>query len=318
MITDQREALRLVEAVIDAEDWRSDKRRSWTAMAYAMVYAMDWKQGLICRTRARLAEAGGCSLRTVSSLLAWLQENGVLTVVETGATASFLGADTNRAPTYAFTSYTPAVQEHTDTAFSPLNAVDTRPGHEPVEQTCNPPMSYMGNYPLATAHDQQPWPLWRIPETPSERSAATETLLARMGLRHTVPLWRTRALLYRWWTDGWCIAGLLHALDHTPDGTHRGDAIRGATDPLRVVGHRLKPWRGHTNHLPAHLTGHRGDYQTAQAQRLERRITAAKQRATTAETAAAPAEPSPAADAARTHIRHHLATRRRRHVRHPR
>jgi hypothetical protein len=36
--------------------------------------------------------------------------------------------------------------------------------------------------------------------------------------------------------------------------------FRGARDPLRVIGHRLRPWRARLNELPPTLTGIRGDY----------------------------------------------------------
>ncbi len=62
-------------------------------------------------------------------------------------------------------------------------------------------------------------------------------------------------------------------LDHHPDNnTPRGDALRGAVDPIRVLGHRLRPWIGRLDALPAHLTGRHGDYLTQQARQLEQRI----------------------------------------------
>lgn len=65
-------------------------------------------------------------------------------------------------------------------------------------------------------------------------------------------MWRLRALLACWWAQGACVAGLLHAADHHPDQPDhaRGDALRGARDPLRVLGHRLRPWQGRLAQLP--------------------------------------------------------------------
>jgi hypothetical protein len=61
-----------------------------------------------------------------------------------------------------------------------------------------------------------------------------------------------------------CLQGMLYALDHHPDrpDVHRGDAMRGARDPLRVIGSRLQPWRGRLNSLPASVVGHHRDYLT--------------------------------------------------------
>lgn len=121
------------------------------------------------------------------------------------------------------------------------------------------------------------WPAWQIPATPAERSAAVTTLLTRIGLGPgQVPLWRARALLHQWWTAGACVAGLLHAIDHHPDGTPRGNALTGATDPLRVLGHRLRPWVGQLHQLPPGLAGHHGDYRAEQATRIAHRIAAAE------------------------------------------
>jgi hypothetical protein len=77
-----------------------------------------------------------------------------------------------------------------------------------------------------------------------------------------VVLWRARALLRPWWEAGASPAGLAYAIDHHPDhpDRHRGDALRGAKDPLRVLGYRLQPWRGRLADLPATVRGIYGDY----------------------------------------------------------
>ena len=113
------------------------------------------------------------------------------------------------------------------------------------------------------------WPVYGVPQTAPERVAATNRLLERLGLDRggvsSVPRWRTRALLRPWWNAGACPAALLWAIDHHPDHPdhHRGDALRGAHDPLRVLGARLRPWRHRLDELPAVVTGVRGDYTTA-------------------------------------------------------
>jgi hypothetical protein len=239
---------------------------------------MDWTTGLICGvTLAQLAEVGGCSQRTVSRLLAWAQDVDLLVVVEVGAAATFLGTASNRAPAYVLV--TPGGQpgaqpEVTDSAqFSGL-----------VDESGDLPHSYAGNKPLTSSRrlDQpskiQPdWPAWQIPTNPAQRSAAVTTLLARIGLDGpTVPVWRVRALLHQWWIAGACVAGLLHAIDHHLDGTPRGNALRGAADPLRVLGYRLRPWVGQLHHLPPGLAGRHGDYRAEQAARVAERITAAE------------------------------------------
>ena len=68
--------------------------------------------------------------------------------------------------------------------------------------------------------------------------------------------WRAVGLLARWWSDPRvCVAALLHVLDHHPDHPDqpRGDALRGARDPLAVLAARLAPWHGRLGELPPTL-----------------------------------------------------------------
>jgi hypothetical protein len=278
VLTDQTVALRRVEQLVDTELWRGDKWVRWTRMLRRLVCSMDWTTGLVCGvTLAQLAEVGGCSQRTVSRLLAWAQGVELLVVVEVGAAATFLGTASNRAPTYVFVAppappaQKPVTPEVTDSAQL------SGPGDESGDL----PHSYAGNKPLADGTDHPDpktnWPLWQIPTTPAQRSAAVTTLLARIGLDgRTVPVWRARALLYPWWTAGACVVGLLYAIDHRPDGTLRGNALRGAADPLRVLGYRLRPWVGQLHQLPPGLAGHHGDYRAEQAARVAERIAGAE------------------------------------------
>ncbi|HMJ02341.1 MAG TPA: hypothetical protein VK506_05330 [Conexibacter sp.] len=271
-MTDQPTALRLVEDLVDREDWRADLRATRLAMLRRLVGGMSWRTGLITGvTRTQLGEAAGRRVRTVSKLLAWAVDAGLLVVVERGASASFLGSRSNRAPSYAVVHHGPVVLPP-----APGVAQVDAPDHAlPVDGSCNPPQVAAGTTPLTTRgllrSREQPtdWPAWQIPATGRERTAAASTLLARMGVAHRVPLWRARAMLRRWWDDGACVAGLLHAVDHLPgDATPRGDAIRGAANPLAVLGHRLRPWRGRLAELPAHLAGLHGDYRARQAAAL--------------------------------------------------
>lgn len=282
VLTDQVVALRRVEQLVDAELWRADKRARWTRMLRRLACSMSWTTGLVCGvTLAQLAEVGDCSTRTVSRLLAWAQDADLIVVVEEGAAAEFLGTATNRAPAYALVSTPPLSPSGTD---GDPQISESAQVNDLVDENGDLPQSYAGNKPLTGGrrldHPYRPdtdWPAWRIPTTPAERSTAVTALLARTGLGHgRVPVWRARALLHQWWTAGACVAGLLHAIDHHPDGTPRGNALRGAADPLRVLGHRLRPWVGQLHQLPPGLAGHHGDYQAAQAARLAERIATAE------------------------------------------
>lgn len=255
VLTDQPTALARAAELVNDELWRADRRRSWLALCRALAAGMDWRTGLTTGvTRAQLAEQAGVSERTVSRLLAWAYSAGLLVCVETGATAEFLGTDRNRAPAYVFTL----------PAGVPPPRHPAAPDHV-VDELGNPPASCVRDLPLGETrgleelHDEHPrppsWPARDRARTPTERTAATRTLLDRVGLAGRVPLHRAHGLLTPWWKAGACIAALLHAIDHHPDQPTepRGDALRSARDPLRVLGHRLAPWRDRLNELPPEL-----------------------------------------------------------------
>ncbi len=304
VLVDQAAALERVARLVDTEEWRADKRAAWSAMLRALAYRMDWETGLVTAvTRDALARLGGVGVRTVSAMLAWAQHMELVAVVETGAAGSFLGADVNRAPTYVFT--TPAETDPPSSAA-------------PVDRSCNLPTSYVRDLPLESErlNSSRPlpnWPLWQVPTTGPERSAAAATLAARIGLDpRRCPTWRLRALLACWWAQGASVAGLLHAVDHHPDHPDhpdqaRGDALRGAHDLLRVLGHRLRPWQGRLAQLPARLHGLHGDYRTAQAERVAAAAAAAETRPLRR-----PASSSPAVRAAaRTELANQLGRPKR-------
>jgi hypothetical protein len=256
VLTSQPEALRYLARRIDDEEWRSDKRRSWTQILNQLVAHMDWETGLISGlTVDRLAAAGNRAPRTVSRALAWARESGVLVVVECGASAEFLGTETGRTPTYALVTTDPLVQPVTAADFGvdengdlPTSLVDIEP-------------SLRGERSPQQAQNQ--WPTYAVPNTPPSRHAATLGLIHHLGLDGRkdgkIQIWRARALLKRWWDDGASIAGLLYAVEFHPDRRDRprGDLSRGVNDPLAVLGARLRPWQGRLKELPGHVTGHR-------------------------------------------------------------
>jgi hypothetical protein len=272
VLIDQAEALRVVESLVDVQDWRTDKRTSWLRILRHLVYSMDWSTGLVTAVTAeRLGEAGDRAGRTVSRVLAWARDIGLIVVVEHAASAEFLGSKRGRTPTYALVTNAPLPRSPTkpdapDRMNAQLTHVVDENGDLPTSCVYIKPSN---NKRLTPA--QQPtrsWLVFRVPESPDDRNLATQCLLQRLGLDRggvcRVPLWRTRALLRSWWDAGASPAGLLYAIDHHPDHPqrHRGDALRGAHDPLRVLGHRLRPWRDRLTELPLTVTGIRGDYQT--------------------------------------------------------
>lgn len=323
VLIDQLAAWRRVEQLVDAELWRADKRARWVAMLRRLVCSMSWTTGLVCGvTLAQLAEAGDCSTRTVSRLLAWAQDADLLVVVEVGASAEFLGADRNRAPSYVLVAPPAPLEESPVTRDHQAGIVGSLLLGEVVDTSGDLPHVSTGSKPLTNTkrlkNQPQPpthWPLWQIPTVPTERNVAVSTLLRRIGLGSSrIPVWRARALLARWWADGVCVAGLLWMIDHHPDqpAHNRGDALRGATDPLRVLGYRLRPWIGRLDRLPPELVGRYGDYQHEQAARVADRIADAEQEPTTTPDSDRRLSTSAAREAARAALESLLANRAQR------
>ena len=72
--------------LIDDQDWRADKRAAWTAILRQLVCAMDWDTGLVAAlTAQRLGAAGARAPRTVSRVIAWARDIGLVVVVEHAA-----------------------------------------------------------------------------------------------------------------------------------------------------------------------------------------------------------------------------------------
>lgn len=302
-IVDQAAALRAVEQLVAAQPWRSDRRDAWLAILCQLVRCMDWETGLVAAVTAeRLGGAGGRAARTVSRVMSWAVAAGLVVVAEKAAAPDFLGSKSGRGrtPTYALyrppgLSEPPAASEPlpdpdlddspplADAASADINAqvndTDGEIGDLPGSSVRSKPL--IGKRLERTTPVTTSWPTYRVPQTASERTFAAKLLLRRLGLDGPGVsggvLSGARMLLKIWWDAGACPAGLLWAIDHHPDRPdhRRGDALRGARDPLDVLGHRLQPWLGRLGELPLKYVGHRGDYVAAAAAQIETKVAAA-------------------------------------------
>ncbi|ALE86576.1 hypothetical protein [Pseudonocardia sp. HH130629-09] len=207
MLTSQPEALEYIARLVDDEEWRSDKRASWSAILRRLVCHMDWDTGLITGlTTDRLGAAGGRAARTVSRVLAWARDRGLLVVVEAGASAEFLGTDTGRTPTYALVSHSPLPQ-----LTAPTDHTHEHPAQTTVDKSGDLPTPHVSLKPLSggrrsMATKPSKWHPYDVPDTPGARNQATLTLLTLLGLggrqRGTIDIWRARSLLKPWWEAG--------------------------------------------------------------------------------------------------------------------
>lgn len=327
-VRDQATALRIVEQLVAAQQWRSDRREAWGAILRRLVLGMDWETGLITAvTAVRLGAAGDRATRTVSRVISWAVEVGLVVVAEKAAAPEFLGSVHGRTPTYAL--YRPPGLPPAAPVAEPDEGHPDEPHRDAPPAQVSPSPTPLGVLPSSAEPRQPligrrlerrtpvptPWPLYRVPQTPSERTLAAKCLLRRLGLdRGGVSgglLRHARMLLRVWWEAGACPAGLLWAIDHHPDRPdhHRGDALRGARDPVRVLGHRLRPWLGRLGELPRQYIGHRHDYVAAAAATLEARVAAAEQRPA-ASAVFVPSASAHTREALRAELRAHLVQRR--------
>jgi hypothetical protein len=308
VVTDQVAALERTRELVEAEDWCERRRQEAAVVLAVMVWAMDWRTGLVTGvTREHLAARVGRSTRSVSRLWAWAQDVGLLARVEEGADKRFLGASSNRAA--AFVVVAPVGWAADRAAAQPMPESPQLSGA--VDKTGNLPVPYVRNKPLGRRElRDEPWPARGIPATPAQRRAGAEALLTRTGLdRRLIDPRRLHGLLRPWWDAGACVSGLVWMLDHHPDQPDqpRGCATRSAHDPLAVFGYRLAPWIGRTCELPEAVRGLHGDYRAAQKTRLAALLPPEP------DTPTRPARPSSAAvrAAAQAALREHLTNRRR-------
>src|SRR5207344_3271284 len=123
-------------------------------------------------------EAGGRAPRTVSRVIAWARDIGLVVVVEHAASAEFLGTDHGRTPTYALVTNTPlpptADPTPDPTESGQLTLVVEESGDLPASSVENKPLNGRRLEPTTPAEPD--WPLYRVPESPPERSAAAHCL----------------------------------------------------------------------------------------------------------------------------------------------
>jgi hypothetical protein len=79
--------------------------------------------------------------------------------------------------------------------------------------------------------------------------------------------WRIGPLLDRWWTAGWCPAGLLHAIDHYPNTRDRlGTSFHGCDSAELPYRSRCTPNTGRS--VPRRFARRRGQGRLAAAMNL--------------------------------------------------
>lgn len=226
--------LRTVQAHPGLAGLRSDAHRNVLALVWAL--AVDARpDGTTMPTWERLAAQSGLGRRTVARWLAWLQQQQLLLVHETGSTPatrpSGYPVQGNRAAIYVLVK--PSVDE-TGTPSLGIHFVNT-----PFAREATPERAAFGG----GLSRQEHWPRSRPATSRSERLQAARQLRADLPVLRQLSDQAVRAAFGVHLRAGWTIADLVYALDHDPSGTAhwRETRVRNA---YGWALHRLGLWAG--------------------------------------------------------------------------
>lgn len=268
-----REYLRLVEHELRRQKRRADFRESVLAVATVLVRCADWTTRTTRPTRARMAALGGVVRheRTVTRVVRWLREAGLLVTVAEGRRGDFApgGVHSTSRPSEC-RAVVPDGQPENDAAVYAL----TRP-RSVIDVTVSPPpgSSYVGEShpsraregdqiePLrgrpvgaASPHaDRLRWeqlrqhPMWSLSATPRRKG---QRLVAAERMRHDVLSLRrmsARAIASvarPFWQANWTTADVIHAIDHrvTTNGRWPYDAAEHVVRMRDWLAARLADW----------------------------------------------------------------------------
>lgn len=255
VLTDQGEALAHIRDAVTFQGWRADRETHTLAVLEALVHVMDWDTGVVSgRTRADLAHRAQVTTRTVTRILAWAIEAGLLVCIERGVSARFLGLEHGRAQSYVITAPMPAPAAEDEVPMTSDNDLDVPPPGPYVGRSSPKRKQTRGEELSPQRRRPAPWPWRDAPGSPTDRGRAAERAFDHIGLPAGLR-GHGRGLLTEWWDAGCCVAGIVYMLGNSPDdpsGTPpRCGVLFKARDPLAVIGGRLKKWRGRLDDLPA-------------------------------------------------------------------
>ncbi len=267
---------------------RAHARRNLLAVATRLAHSADWDTLTTRPTWARLmggtADRPARARRTVARWLRWLREHRLLGIVEHGTTPDFRPAvlrrpdDGNLASVYVLAVARPLVGEGSDASGDGAESAVVLSVDEsgtPSQHSPQPPrqnararttQAPLRDAEAASAAKEQPpkgkrkdqarhnWPLHQPTKTRAERLALCERLQADSPTLTAIGSPRLlRHLLRPWLLAGWTVAGILHALDHTPDGPpwpYAWRSTRELRNPPGWLLHRMRAWTGPDGPLP--------------------------------------------------------------------
>jgi len=239
--------LRLAEDEIDAALLRADAHRNLLAIARVIGWSADWRTGRSRPTLAKLMGVTGLSRRCVQYWLRWIEERGLLTVLEPGTTPRFRPGILYRAGSSnlarewrlaAPVDLTCTPSQSCSQKESPTRAHASPAGDLDRRSAPDSPAAPSPAVPQAPI-----WPPGQNPQRRSEALAAAESLRRGHLVLRRLSARAIRSAVRIYFRTGWTPADVLHALDFRPDGRQHihADTVRS---PARWLASRLSWWLG--------------------------------------------------------------------------
>lgn len=245
------------------QDLSRTRRRLMESLMEALVACADRSKMISRPGHKRLARMIGRGASTVTMAIGWLLRHGVLGRVAAGRSAAYATPDENgkrinEAAVYVLCC-TPHLAVEKILARHRKEAV-AESGEGPgqsrawgaVEKTWHPSSLEDSSTRTGrgTTHTRESglvelWPSNRPVATRRQQLAAARTVRDRALSLRVLSTRDVRSLIRPFLEAGWTCADVAHALEHSPDGTHRLDSLGAGQDTARVRGQarwRLGHW----------------------------------------------------------------------------
>jgi hypothetical protein len=236
--------LRLATDEADAALLRADARRNLLAVARVIGWSANRSTGRSRPTLARIVTVTGLSLRTVQRWCRFLEQRGLLAVLEPGVTAQYrpailalgtgsLAREWQLMPPLVKQTVTPPFGVVLDLGSQRSRAHEHKQADRRSAADSTPPPSLP---------QLIPWPPGQNPQRRREALAAAEQVRRDLPVLRRMSARAVRSAVRVYFRAGWTPADVAYALDHLPDGSRhiRTDAVRS---PARWLAWRLGLWR---------------------------------------------------------------------------
>lgn len=305
----RRAYVQLVEQALAAQRRRADFRASVMAVVGVLLLCTDWASRTTRPTRRVMAARGDVvrSERTVTRVVRWLHEAGLLATVAGGRRGEYApgGAWSTTSPekcTGLVTGIQQPANEAAVYALTQPGLTVSPPSRSPYVEETNSSRAREGethSEPLrgqpisaATPHpDRSRWeqlrndPMWSLQATPRRKG---QRLVAAERMRHdTLSLRRMSAraiasVAHQFFAAGWTTGDVLHALDfklstNSPWPYDAADGVKRLRDWMT---HRLSDWTDETGHpVPSRTQRQKAEQVAARERRRAATEERARQRA---------------------------------------